>query len=118
MWQEFLSGFIEIFLKAVLPVLATALASLVAALITKGINWLKSKLDLQMQFILNEAVKSAVLAAEQVHLVDAAIIKKDYALDYATRWLAARGYKIDLGLIGDAIEAAVLEQFNKDRAAG
>jgi len=115
MWQDLLSAFVEIFLKAVLPSLATALAGLLLALVMKGINWLKSKLDLNTQFILNEAVKAAVLAAEQVHLGDVLIDKKDYALDYATKWLASRGYKIDLAIVADAIEAAVMDQFNRSR---
>ena len=115
MWKDFLTNFSQAFLGVILPMLATALAGMLAGLVMKGINWVQSKCDLQLQMILNAAVKSAVLAAEQVHLVDAAIQKKDYAVDFATKWLAERGYKINLDVLSDAIEAAVMEEFNKSR---
>lgn len=116
MWLDLLSSFLQKFMEIVLPVLATALAGLVVAWITKVINDIKSQLSEDTQWILQQAVNAAVLAAEQVHLVDAAIDKKDYALKAATEWLESKGVKVDLKILDTLIEAAVMQEFNIGRA--
>ena len=116
MFLEFLVAFAQKFLEIVLPVLATALAGLVVAWMTKVINDIKAKLSTEAQWAIEQAVNSAVLAAEQVHLVDLAIDKKDFALNAATEWLEAKGIKFDLAQLDTLIEAAVLTEFNRERA--
>lgn len=118
MWLDFLSSFTEQFLNAVIPVLAASLAGLVIALFTKVINDIKEKLTDQQEWIITQAVNAAVLAAEQVHFVDAAIDKKDYAIDIATEWLKSKGIKIDLARLDALIEAAVMNEFNRSRVSG
>jgi hypothetical protein len=115
MWLDFLSSFTQAFLNAVLPVLAAALAGLVIAWITEKINNIKSRLSEDARWAIDQAVRAAVLAAEQVHLVDTAIDKKDYALTAATNWLEAKGIKFDLLQLDTLIEAAVMEEFNIGR---
>lgn len=116
MFLDFLSAFLQKFLEVVLPVLATALAGLAVAWITKIINDIKSHLSGDAQWAINQAVGAAVMAAEQMHLVDAAIDKKDYALTAATNWLESKGIKVDLNILDTLIEAAVMNNFNIDRA--
>ena len=118
MWLDFLSAFLQKFLEVVLPVLATALAGLLIAWITKVINDIKAKLTDDQIFVVNEVVRSAVLAAEQVHLKDAAIDKKDYALNIAESWLSSKGIKLDLAYLDAKIEAAVMDEFNLSRVDG
>lgn len=113
--MEYLSVFLQKFLEIVLPVLATALAGLVVAWITKIVNQVKSKLSQEAQWYIEQAVTSAVLAAEQLNLSGKIEDKKDYALQVAEQWLAEKKIKIDLAKLSDLIEAEVMSQFNRDK---
>ena len=113
---DFLNSFLTPFLEAVLPVLAAALAALVIAWIKKVVEQIKSKMDERMLWMLEEATRAAVLAAEQMNLSGQITDKKDYALRVATEWLESRGVKINLAIIEAKIEAAVLEEFNKQKS--
>ncbi len=115
MWIDLLSSFAQNFLNAVLPVLATLLAGLLIAWIAEKVNAVKSRLSNDAQWVIEQAVRSAVLAAEQVHLVDIAIDKKEYALTAATEWLVSKGIKFDLGQLDTLIEAAVMSEFNREK---
>ena len=117
MFEDFVSKFAQEFLSIVLPVLASLLAGLVIAWIKKVVEQVKAKMDQRFIWLLDEAVRIAVLAAEQVNLSGFVEDKKDYAIGVAEKWLAERGYKIDLGVLADRIEAAVMEEFNKGRVA-
>jgi hypothetical protein len=112
-WKEFVSVFAQEFLSIVLPVLASLLAGLVIAWISKVVNEIKGKMDDRFIWVFDEAVRVAVLAAEQAELAGYIANKKAYAIDIAQRYLESRGFKIDLALLSDRIEAAVMEQFNK-----
>lgn len=115
MWLDFLSAFAQAFLNAVLPVLAALLAGLVIAWLTKVINDIKSKLSDEAEWAIDQAVRAAVLAAEQVHLKDFAIDKKEYALTAAANWLESKGIRFDLNQLDLLIEAAVMSEFNRGR---
>ena len=117
MFEDFVSKFAQEFLSIVLPVLASLLAGLVIAWIKKVIEQVKAKMDERFIWLLDEAVRIAVLSAEQVNLAGFVEDKKDYAIGVAEKWLAERGYKIDLAVLSDRIEAAVMEEFNKGRVA-
>lgn len=114
-WKEFVSVFAQEFLSIVLPVLASLLAGLVIAWISKVINEIKAKMDDRFVWVFDEAVRVAVLAAEQAELAGYIANKKAYAIDIAQRYLEARGFKIDLALLSDRIEAAVMEEFNRTK---
>ena len=115
MWLDFLSAFLQKFLEVVLPVLATALAGLAIAWITKLINDIKARLTEDQEWIINQAIEAAVLAAEQIDLKGVVIDKKDYALQVAMQWLSLKGIKINLNILDARIEAAVFDQFNRDK---
>mgnify|MGYP005819080247 CR=1 FL=1 len=115
MWLEFISAFLQKFLEVVLPVLATALAGLAIAWITKLINDVKARLTEDQEWIINQAIKAAVLAAEQIDLKGVVIDKKDYALQVAMQWLSLKGINLNLNILDARIEAAVFDQFNRDR---
>jgi len=117
MFEDFVSKFAQEFLSIVLPVLASLLAGLVIAWIKKVIEQVKAKMDERFIWMLDEAVRVAVLAAEQVNLSGFIEDKKDYAIGVAEKWLAERGYKINLAVPSDRIEAAVMEEFNKGKVA-
>lgn len=116
MFLDLLSAFLQKFLEVVLPVLATALAGLAVAWIAKIVNDTKSRLSSDAEWVINQAVDAAIMAAEQMHLVDAVIDKKDYALTAATNWLESKGIKVDLNILDTLIEAAVMNNFNIYRA--
>jgi len=111
----FFSDFMQKFLEAVLPVLFTAITGLVIAWITKVVNQIKSNINDDAEWVIQQAVTAAVLAAEQQGLVNDVMDKKSYAVDVATEWLAQKGIKIDLAKLDVLIEAAVMQEFNRDR---
>ena len=69
----------------------------------------------QLADFLRQAAYFAVTAAEQAKLGDALIVKKDYALTVAEKYLEENfGLKVDISLLDAAIEKAVWEEFNSD----
>jgi hypothetical protein len=112
MWKEFLSVFVENVLLAFAPVLASLLVAWVLAKVKAA--WAEFE-DEQAgsAWMLKEIAIIAVKAAEQMKLAGLIEEKKDYAVQTATAWLEAHGYKINLAVIDAAIEAAVLEHFPK-----
>lgn len=117
MWSEFISEFLQSFLEIVLPVLATALAGLAVALITKVVGELKAKLNDEQEWIINQAIKSSVMAAEQANIAGAVKEKKEYALNIAKQWLLSKGITMDLNILDARIEAAVYDEFNREKVA-
>lgn len=69
--------------------------------------------------ILDKAVELAVLAAEQSALTGVILnqgsTKKMHALDFTERYLNEHGIEVDLGIIGDMIEAQLLKLFMQAR---
>jgi len=61
---------------------------------------------------LQRVAEVAVQSAEQLYGEFAGEAKKDYALDFAEKWLAERGIKVETSVIEAQIEAAVLREFN------
>jgi uncharacterized membrane protein len=114
-WLAFFSDFMQKFLEAVLPVLFTAITGLVIAWITKVVNQIKSNINDDAEWVIQQAVTAAVLAAEQQGLVNDVMDKKSYAVDVATEWLAQKGIKIDLDRLSVLIEAAVMQEFNRGK---
>lgn len=114
-WKEFVSSFAQELLLAIIVPLAGLLAGLIIAKIKQVLVLAESKIDERYIWMIDEAVRIAVLAAEQAKLANYIDNKKAYAIDIAQRYLEARGFKIDLALVSDRIEAAVMEQFNRDK---
>lgn len=115
MLSELLSVFLQNFLEIVLPVLATALAGLAVAWITKIVNDLKIKLSDEQEFIINQAIYAAVLAAEQANLSGFITDKKKYAFEIAENWLLEKGIVVDIDILDARIEAAVFNEFNRGK---
>ena len=112
--NKVLFDFLNLFLQAVLPVLAAALA-----------GWLYSQARLAWQKFQNArpdtadaiqwAAEIAVRAAEQANLGGLIDDKKHYALQFAQRWLELKKIPIDLEALDGAIEAAVWSEINADQ---
>lgn len=117
--NEVLMNFVSLFLQNVLLAFASLAASFVAAWLLAKVKsvWadLREKLSVQQADFLKQAALFAVQAAEQAGMGGLIKDKKTYAVEVAQIWLANKGLTIDLELIAAAIEAAVLEQFNKDK---
>jgi hypothetical protein len=112
---NYISELLQAILLAILPVLAVA-----------GVRWLlgevsvaKAKLTNEQQAFLANAVKVAVLAAEQFGLVarirDTYFDKRNFAIQYVTDALRQAGMTVNVAEITAQIEAAVLDEFNRDR---
>jgi hypothetical protein len=112
--MDFLSIFLQNFMLIAIPALASAAFAWLFALAKKA--WLDFKAKKAgSALVLEEVAKMAVLAAEQAGVSTLIDDKKEYALDIAEKRLAEYGLKVDLDMISAAIEAAVMEQFNKDK---
>jgi hypothetical protein len=112
-WSELLSAVLMAVLSLVLPFVARALVRLLVA------KWgeVQSKMTTQQLAVLNVVTTLAVQAAEQLGLSEQIKDKKAYALQVAYQWLKDKGIDIDLNYLDAAIEAAVLEEFNRDKPA-
>lgn len=102
---------LQLVLEALLPVLAVMAIKWVQVLIKNGI----AKLEPNVQDILNEGVRIAVLAAEQMGLSQQLQEKKAFALEMAQLYLAEHGVELDIEVIAAAIEAAVMDEFNRGK---
>jgi len=113
---DFFWQFLQLFFNAVIPPLAVAVAVFLVAIVKKLLAKWTASMNLDVLVIMQEMARSAVLAAEQVNLVELAIDKKEYALNLAAEWLTEKKIKFDLGQLADLIEAAVMDEFNRGRA--
>ena len=114
--SDFFWQFLQLFFNAVIPPLAVAVAVFLVAIVKKLLAKWTASMNLDVLAIMQEMARSAVLAAEQVNLVELAIDKKEYALNLAAEWLTEKKIKFDLGQLADLIEAAVMDEFNRGRA--
>jgi hypothetical protein len=102
--KDFLSAFIVVLLKVLVPLAATALVSWVLKL------WRELKAARpDVADALSLMMPLFVEAAEQAKIAGFIADKKDYALSLAQEWLKSRGWKLDLSLISGLIEQAVHE---------
>lgn len=115
--KDFGVTFLNLFLQLVLPPLVAVLAGFVIKWVKSKISAAEAAIDSTTQDIIKKAVSAAVLAAEQVGLADVALDKKDWAIERAQTLLAANGLAIDLEELDTLIEAAVMEEFNRYKAA-
>lgn len=109
-----LSAMVQKVLEFLLPLLVVAVMSLVTAKAKELLERAKAEQP-TVTALLMEAARVAVTAAEQAGAAQLINDKKRYAFDIAEAWLMARGVKLDLELIDGAIEAAVYENFPKEK---
>jgi len=113
---DFVSQFLEMLLAAALPILAGYAVVWVKSQVETAKAKLIERQSTDLVWAIESAAQMAVKAAEQAKLAGFIEEKKEYALEVATLWLKARGMTINLQLLEAAIEAAVLEEFNRAKA--
>ena len=116
-FTDVLFKFLEQFLLAMIPVFVPILGALLIPKAIRAWQVVKEKSGIE-PWVLDEIVRMAVQAAEQAKVAGYIDDKKGYAIDVASLWLKSKGIKLDLGLIDAAIEAAVLDMFNKPEKVG
>ena len=104
-------------LSSLIPPLTVALAAALAALLIPRALATWQSLPAQQQALLAEVAATVVSAVEQVMATAPAAAKRDAAIRWAQRHLDALGLQVDLHDLDLAIEAAVMAEFNRDRAA-
>lgn len=109
---DVISQALQVLLEALLPVLA----AMAAAWLKSMYDTERAKLSAGEQIILDNIVKVAVFAAEQLKLTDAIDSKLDYATNLVQAECDRLGLKIDASQIRALIEAAVREQFPPEGA--
>lgn len=115
-FSDVLWKFVESFVVALVPILVPLLAAWILPKVIGAWKGLKSKLDSDAIYLIESIAGMAVKAAEQAKLSGFITDKKTYAMEFVESWLKARGVKLDLKLIDSAIEAAVLDEFNRDKS--
>jgi hypothetical protein len=108
-WRSVLSTFVQVFLTALAPVIA----SMLAAWLLQQYKLTRAKLAPEQLRWLDQVAVFAVLAAEQSNLAGLVTEKRDYAFGLVEKQLAQYGYKFDADTIYAAIEKAVFEQLNR-----
>ena len=102
--QDFLSEFVVLLLKLLIPIVVTALVTWVAK------AWQEYQADKpDVVAALSLMMPLFVQAAEQSKLSGFIEDKKDYAISLAQEWLKKQGWKLDLTLIMGLVEQAVHE---------
>ena len=110
-----LSAVLQGLLEFLLPIVAVAIISVLVS--WAKLLWVKAKSwNPDTTYLLEEAAKVAVTAAEQAGAAKLISDKKAYAMDIAERWLAEHGIHLDIELIDAAVEAAVYKQFNSAKS--
>lgn len=110
--NEFLSKFAEAVLLAAVPVVVPLVVGWLVSQVQIARARLASELP-DLYWVLNNAAKLAVDAAEQAGIAKLITDKKRYAIEVAELYLAEKGIDIDIELIDAAIEAAVLNEFGE-----
>jgi len=112
--SHFLQLLIEAVITAALPIVIHRSVMFLEAR-AKSI-W--SSIDSEKRWLIKEAVRTAVLAAEQSGLSNELMAtgkaKKDYALRMAQNYLTEFGIEIDLSVLDSMIESIVWEELKKD----
>ena len=111
--MDFLSEFVQAFLMASIPPLAGMLAAWLLGHVRKVWQQVKDNAG-DWVWLLDEAARIAVRAAEQMELAEIISDKKQYAVATVDAFLKEKGFNVDLSLIEAAIEAAVLREFGKN----
>ena len=110
--MEIVSQFLEIILKAVLPILAVYVFQYFKAAIGKYLAEAKAQSP-DVFSVVEKIAAQVVAAAEQAGVEGYADKKLEFALEIAEKWLEQYDFDIDLDLIRAAIEAEVKRQFGK-----
>jgi hypothetical protein len=111
-WETVLSTFAMQFLLAIAPVLASLAAAWALAKARTAWAELREK-QAPTAWWIEQVASMAVKAAEQANVAGLVKEKRDYAFALIEKRLAANGYTLDIDLIYAAIEAAVLDEFNR-----
>jgi len=111
---EFVSLLAESLLNWLLPVVASMAAAWLFAKAKEAWAKLKAAKPEEIE-LLEKIARMAVLAAEQSGLSGAIQDKKAYALDLVENALLERGIKVNIHEIEAAIEAAVMNEFNRGK---
>ena len=113
--DTFWGEFVQALLMAFAPILAGLLAAWLVGIVR--LVWQRIKVEKpQLGYVLENIAITAVRAAEQSGAAGYIQDKKQYAIQYVQNYLNTQGWgAIDVALIEGAIEAAVWEEFNKDK---
>lgn len=112
-WNEILSAVLQAVLLVSLPPLAVGAYKWLSAKAQEILVDLKAWQPELVDFV-QHAASFAVSAAEQAGAAKLIEDKKNYAIEVAVAYLAAKGVNVDLALIEAAIEKAVREEINAE----
>lgn len=113
-WSEFFYGFLQAFLMAVAPILATVVTG--AVVVWAKAKWAEFKRDNEVgAWQIEGYAKLAVKAAEQAGIAGFITDKKSYAVGVVQQWLDQKNIKLDFAVIEAAIEAAVFEELTRHK---
>ena len=101
----------------IIPILVASLLTVVTAVTGFAsrsiLQFIKSKTTVNQQNALLNLAKQAVLAAEQLGINNVIQDKKEWAFELVDELLKKQGINVTAAQINAAIEATVMEEFNK-----
>jgi hypothetical protein len=104
-------------LVAIVPVLIRLYGPAFKAWLEAKEAEIRSNMTDNQRYLVDEGLRLAVEAAEQLKLGDAALNKKEWAVDFAAAWLKTRGITLDLQELDGLIEAEVWRIFGEENKA-
>jgi len=112
--NAFLSSLARSILLAVIPVISASISALLITKVRALTEGLKREMG-NYGWVLEEFATIAVRAAEQANIAGLIKDKKQYAVEILDKSLKDHGFNVNLDVISAAIEAAVLQEFNRDK---
>lgn len=113
-FNDVLSLFLQSFLTAVVPLLASMLVAWAAPKVIQVWKDLKAGNPEEI-YLLEQIAAMAVNAAEQEAIAGYIADRKEYAVSVAEMFLKNHGIKLDISVIAAAIEAAVKQELNPEK---
>lgn len=119
--MEQISEFLQIVLSALITAATPVLVAYAVAWLKARQREIEANLSEQEQYVIREALRVAVHAAEQSGLATGLVKegekKKRWAIEIAQQYLSRYGITLDLDELTGLIEATVWEELNRGRPA-
>lgn len=110
-----LINFLQIAIMGILTVASPFIAKALYDLVKKNKDYIVAQIPPQVMETLLVYVREVVKAAEQAKIAELIDDKKQYAFSAIEAYLKTLGFDLDIDAIDALIEAAVFDEFNRDK---
>lgn len=110
-----LINFLQIAIMGILTVASPFIAKALYDLVKKNKDYIVAQIPPQVMETLLVYVREVVKAAEQAKIAELIDDKKQYAFSAIEAYLKTLGFDLDIDAIDALIEAAVFDEFNRNK---